>query len=213
MCDKVLCQSNATETANTVEENLVQTPSECVATVDLACGVQGYFDPLDKNARLRPEDGATVESTEYNALVDSFQACELGCSEEKNCIVLKRAKLSASPESEGNDDFPGNPSDCAGETVSESANEHQMQAGASKLSPKNRHRRKRRHRARRAAKSPTRLKKGWKRSIVAGAARRKEKKKRVVRQCSQREEAGSPAVLSTTRLMGRGSAGSVVPKK
>lgn len=174
--DEVLCQWNATETANTVVENLAQTPSECVAALDLACGVQGEFDPLGKNARARSGDGAKVQSTDYNAVVDSSQARDLGCfSEESSCIVPKRVKLSASLPGKEDDDLFVSHLDCAGEKANESfekVDEHQLQAGCSKVSPKKRHRRKRRRRARRAAKSTTRVKKGSKRwSIVAGVRR------------------------------------------
>ncbi|KAH7946568.1 hypothetical protein HPB52_001498 [Rhipicephalus sanguineus] len=174
--DEVLCQWNATETANTVVENLAQTPSECVAALDLACGVQGEFDPLGKNARARSGDGAKVQSTDYNAVVDSSQARDLGCfSEESSCIVPKRVKLSASLPGKEDDDLFVSHLDCAGEKANESfekVDEHQLQAGCSKVSPKKRHRRKRRRRARRAAKSTTRVKKGSKRWSIVGGVRR-----------------------------------------
>ncbi|KAH7952090.1 hypothetical protein HPB52_018304 [Rhipicephalus sanguineus] len=199
--DEVLCQWNATETTNRVAENLAQTPSECVAALDFACGVQGDFDPLGKNTRARSLDGAKVESSKYNAVVDSSQICELSWSEESSCIVSKRFRLSASLPSKEDDDLFVSHLDCVGETTDEGfekVDEHQMRAGCSKVSPKKRHRRKWRRRARRAAKSTT---------------REKKKEGRVVRQCSQWEGVGSPAVLSTARLMGHGSAESVVPKK
>ncbi|KAH7963959.1 hypothetical protein HPB52_023997 [Rhipicephalus sanguineus] len=133
--DEVLCQWNTTETANTVVENLAQTPSECVAALDLACGVQGEFDPLGKNTRARSGDGAKVQSTDYNAVVDSSQARDLGCSEESSCIVPKRVRLSASVPGKEDDDLFVSHLDRAGEKANESfekVDEHQLQAGCSK---------------------------------------------------------------------------------
>ncbi|KAH7967685.1 hypothetical protein HPB52_001645 [Rhipicephalus sanguineus] len=214
--DEVLCQWNTTETTNRVAENLAQTPSECVAALDFACGVQGDFDPLGKNTRVRSLDGARVESREYNAVVDSSQICELSWSEESSCIVPKRFRLSASLPSKEDDDLFVSHLDCVGETTDEGfekVDEHQMRAGCSKGGKEHYACKERLETLEQCSRSEAFV--IFDKIVFHASAPPDEKKKKggLCANAAQWEGVGSPAVLSAARLMGHGSAESVDPKK
>ncbi|XP_049268059.1 uncharacterized protein LOC125756990 [Rhipicephalus sanguineus] len=210
-CDKVLCQWNSRETAKTVVEKLAQTPSESIATVDFACGVPGYFDPRGKNTSVSLGSGANEVSREHNAVGDSSQVCELGCSEENSCVVPQRVKLSASLEREEKDYLYVNHLDCAGETASESsesADQQEMRAGCSKMSPKKRRRRKRHRRARSAGKGTTSSKKGFECLSVVGRERRLSSATKFCMRPSRRTKRKRKAHCAQVQSQGRSQSAS-----
>lgn len=117
---------------------------ESIARASPACGVQKDFDPLVRDTGANSRDEVIIEISEDNAVVGSFLECELASSKKKNsCSITGRIKLTASMQSEGEDDLCTNHSGCAGKRAnktSPSAGEQERRLEGSEMNPKKRRR-------------------------------------------------------------------------